>query len=380
MKLETDSFIPDIKTLAVHPAFSSVEWSYDDRPIVVGKWNSGGPKIGKSLILQGHIDVVSPEPTRLWDYDPWGSTIVGNKMYGRGICDMKSGVAAMIYAVKAIKKLGIELGADLTLQSVHEEECTGNGALATLLRGYKADGGLIPEPFGPRALLSQVGVIWMRVRVSGSGAHVMSANKAVNAIEKAYTLIEALQIYREKINYEQPKHADFEDVDHPLNVNIGKIKAGDWTSTVPSECTFEVRIGLYPGQNPQDIKDEVEKYLLKAANSDPWLSDFPPEITFYGFHAHGVSLNKEQEIFSYLEEAHNKIYKDKMEYLSTTATTDIRHYNLLYDIPTTCYGPTGGNMHAPNEWIDLSSVKECTKVYAAFILSWCGIRNRVDAF
>ncbi|AZU62546.1 ArgE/DapE family deacylase [Neobacillus mesonae] len=375
MSLETDEFIPDVKKLSSLPGFSAPEWSYDGRPIVVGKLPTKGPKQGKSLILQGHIDVVSPEPMRLWDYDPWGSTIEGDRMYGRGLCDMKSGVAAMIYAVKAIQDAGIELGADVLLETVYEEECTGNGALATLQRGYVADGGLIPEPFGPTALKAQVGVIWMRVRVTGAGSHVNIANQSVNAIEKSYILIDALKKYREYINYTKPKHEAFKDVDHPLNVNIGIIKSGDWASTVPADCMFEVRIGLYPDQDPQEIKDEVKAWLLEAAAQDPWLKEVQPEITFYGFHAHGVNLEENLEVYSYLDAAHHKVYDSEMKYLATTATTDVRFYNLFYNIPMTCYGPTGGDMHGANEWVDLTSVREVTKVYAAFILDWCGIRK-----
>jgi acetylornithine deacetylase len=375
MELETDSFVPDLKKISSHPGYSPVEWSYEGRPVVVGKWASKGPKIGKSLILQGHIDVVSPEPVRMWNYDPWGSIIEGDRMYGRGICDMKSGVSAMIYAIKAIKDSGIELGADVILETVHEEECTGNGALATLVKGYVADGALIPEPLGSAGMLAQVGVIWMRVRVTGAGAHVERASEAINAIEKACVLIESLQKYREKIN-KAPKHPYFENKEHPLNVNVGIIQSGDWASTVPADCTFEVRVGFYPDRDPQDIKDEVAAWLMEAAAKDPWLREVPPEITFYGFHAHGLALDKELDIFKFLNTAHKKVFNSEMGYFVTTATTDARFYNLFYDIPATCYGPVGANMHAPDEWVDLPSVKDCTKTYAAFILDWCGVRNQ----
>lgn len=375
MKLDVDSFVPDIQQLASLPGYSQPEWSYAGRPIVVGKLPVKGEKTGKSVIFQGHIDVVSPEPVDLWDYDPWGSTIVDGKMYGRGLQDMKSGVAAMIYAVKAIQDLNIDLGADVILKTVYEEECTGNGALAAIERGYHADAALIPEPFGPNALIAQVGVIWMRVKVTGLGSHVESGDSAVNAIEKAYELIKEIKNYEKDINDEKRKHPDFKDVDHPLNVNVGIIRAGDWASTVPAECTFEVRVGLYPGEDPQKVKDELKERLLDYAAKDAWFKKVPPEITFYGFHAPGVSVNPNEEIFQYLEEAHNLVESEKMNYMATTATTDIRYYYLYYDTPATCYGPVGGNMHAANEWVDLESVKNCTKVYAAFLLKWCGIKN-----
>lgn len=372
--LEVDKFVPDLKTISAHPGYSPVEWSYEGRPVVVGRWKSNRPKIGKSLIMQGHIDVVSPEPVSLWNYDPWGSTIVGDRMYGRGIQDMKSGVAAMVFALKAIKESGVQLGADVLLETVIEEECTGNGALATLMQGYTADGALIPEPFGQTALKAQVGVIWVRVKIQGLGAHTERADRAVNAIEKAYILINSLSEYRKYIN-NRPKHRDFEHIDHPLNVNIGIIRSGDWPSTVPSECTFEARIGFYPDEDPNKIKEEVKNWLLKAAKSDEWLRDVEPEITFYGFHAEGVSLDKNLDIFHVLEKAHKMNTSEQLTFYSTTATTDIRLYNLYYDIPTTCYGPTGAKMHGADEWVDLPSVKSVTKTYASFILEWCGIRE-----
>src|SRR5699024_9939582 len=174
------------------------------------------------LILQSHIDVVPEGPLDDWNYDPWGATIENNKMYGRGIQDMKSGMAAMVFAVRALQSLGFKPQGDIYLQSVIEEEITGNGALTTLVSGYRADAALIPEPFGQKGLIGQVGVVWLRVRVKGAAAHVERASFAVNAIEKAYVLIHAIQKYRKHVNNE-PKHPYFKDHPHPLNINIGKI-------------------------------------------------------------------------------------------------------------------------------------------------------------
>jgi acetylornithine deacetylase len=374
LQLETDVFEPNLDEISRLPGFSPVEWSYAGRPVVVGRWKTNGPKIGKSLILQGHIDVVSPEPVSRWTYNPWGSTIVGDRMYGRGLQDMKSGVAAMVFAVKAIRQAGVELGADVLVESVIEEECTGNGALATLAKGYVADGALIPEPFGPTATIAQVGVIWMRVKVTGSAAHVERADRAINAIEKACILIRALEKYRDYIN-SRPKHKDFQHHNHPLAVNVGTIESGDWPSTVPVECTFSVRVGFYPGQDPQQVKDEVKAWILRAAQEDDWLREVQPEITYYGFHAEGITLDKDLELLKVLEKAHLKTTGTDLKQVSLTCTTDIRFYNLYYGIPATCYGPTGGNMHGIDEWVDLPSVKQVTKTYASFLLEWCGVRH-----
>lgn len=370
LNLKVEKIIPDPEKLGAHPGYSKAEWSYDNRPVVVGKYEAKGEKKGKSIIFQGHIDVVSPEPVSKWSYDPWGSEIVGNKMYGRGIADMKSGVTAMIYALKAVQQAGVELANDVTIKTVTEEECTGNGALAAIEAGYRADAALIPEPLGQQALAGQVGVIWVRIKVAGLGAHTERADKAVNAIVKAYKMVEALQDYEKEIN-SRSKHKIFGDHPHPQNINIGKIHSGDWPSTVPSECIVEARVGFNPGLDPADMKKEVQEFLLEAAKKDEWLKENLPEISFYGFHAEGFTLDPDQEFIHTLEEAHRIIEKSDLKHAAFTGTTDARFYNLYYNIPSTCYGPTGANLHAPDEWVDLVSVKRVTKTYAAFLLKWC---------
>ena len=142
-------------------------------------------------MLNGHVDVVSSEPVSQWSHDPWGAEIENDRLYGRGACDMKSGVNAMLWAVRAIQTAGVRLRGDVILQSVIEEECTGNGTLACLARGFVADGCLIAEPFYDRALVAQLGVLWCRIKVRGVAAHVQGASRAVNAIEKTYVLIQA---------------------------------------------------------------------------------------------------------------------------------------------------------------------------------------------
>ncbi|MDM5281914.1 ArgE/DapE family deacylase [Peribacillus frigoritolerans] len=377
LNLSVSKVIPDPEKLSSHPGYSEPEWTYDERPVVIGEYRAEGDKKGKSVIFQGHIDVVSPEPVSFWEHDPWGAEIVGNKMYGRGTADMKSGVAAMIFALKAVRDAGIKLSSNVIIKTVTEEECTGNGALAAIEEGFKADAALIPEPvLGQKGLIAQVGVIWVRVKVKGLGAHTEKADKAVNSIIESYKMINALLDYEKTLN-SQKRHKDFAEHHHPYNINIGKIYSGDWPSTVPSECTIEARVGFPPGVNPQDVKDDIKSYLLAAAEKDEWLSENPPEITFYGFHAEGFSIDPNQELFDVLNLAHMAVEEKPLEVGSFTATTDARFYNLYYDISATCYGPTGEGLHAPNEWVDLDSVKRVTKTYAAFLLKWCGYSNGI---
>ncbi len=371
--LEVHTFEPDVGTLAQLPGFSPPEWSYRNRPNVVGVWRAKAPG-GRSLVLNGHVDVVSPEPISLWSYDPWGAQIVGDRLYGRGACDMKSGVNAMVYAIRALRAADVELLGDVILQSVIEEECTGNGTLACLQRGFTADGCLIPEAFYGQALVAQVGVLWCRVKVRGIAAHAKGANEAVNAIEKMYVVIQAMRELEAQLN--RSKHPAFVAVPWPINFSPGVIRAGDWPSTVPAVCELEFRMAFYPDQDYDHGREMVRSHLLQAAARDPWLKDHPPEITFYGFQAEGTAVSFEDcPVIQVLQSAYREVSGQDLHPLASTATTDTRFFLRYYGIPATCTGPRGGNVHGIDEYVDLPTVLELTKVIALFAMDWCGVHR-----
>ena len=370
MDLAPDIWEIDHAEVARLPGYSPVEWSYAGRPNVAAVWRSSGS--GRSLVLNGHVDVVPATPEHHWTFDPWGGEVEGGKMYGRGAADMKGGLAAMIYAAGAIMESGVELAGDLVLQTVIEEECTGNGTLAALARGYGADAAIIPEPFGRRLLEAQVGVMWARVTVKGKGAHAERASDSTNAVLAALPLVEAVKELEAEVNDTSMRPPLFESIEHPLNYNLGVIRGGDWASSVPEECVFEVRISCYPGQSLEDVQARFTDRLLAAAKTDPWLSDNPPDISFYAFQAEGCVVDRGEPVVTSLVRRHREFTGKEPEFFSFTGTTDARFFYLYYGIPVTCYGPAGANLHAPDEWVDLESVREVTKVLALTIIDWCG--------
>ncbi len=123
---------------------------------------------GRSLILNGHIDVVPPGPLDMWTTPPFEPRRDGNWLDGRGAGDMKAGLVGCLAALTALTRTGYRPAADVTIQSVIEEECTGNGALACLARGYRADAVLIPEPMENRLIRAEVGVLWLGPGARGS--------------------------------------------------------------------------------------------------------------------------------------------------------------------------------------------------------------------
>lgn len=371
MGLAPEVWDVDHAAIARMPGYSLPEWSYLGRPNVTARWPSP-TGTGRSLILNGHIDVVPTGPAHLWSMDPFGAEVREGRMYGRGAADMKSGVSALVYAVRALRDSGVELAGDVILESVIEEECTGNGTLATLARGLEADAAIIPEPFNQTVLVAQVAVMWARVTIRGAGAHVLGADRAVNAFTKARVLLDAVAEL-ERIVAAEEKHPAFTSAEHPLNYNVGIVRAGDWPSSVPSECTLEVRISAYPGADLPSVQQRFREHLLEASRCDPWLAEHPPEITFFGFQAEGCVMDQDDAIFGVLARSHREVMPAALEPYASTATTDARFFQLYAGTPATCYGPVGGNLHAPDEWVDLDSLLDTTRVLARTIADWCGL-------
>jgi acetylornithine deacetylase len=362
-------FIDPVK-LSQHPGFAPVPWSYEGRYNVVAR-RAASAEGGQSVIFNGHLDVVSPEPVSLWDGDPFDPVERDGWLYGRGAGDMKSGVAAMTYAVHAVEKTGFGFKAPVTIEAVIEEECGGNGALACVAAGHDAEAVLIPEPFGLAILTAQLGVLWFKVSLTGVPRHVDEAQAGVNAIEKCLPLITALRELEAEMNHEV--HPIYEDIQHPINLNIGIIKGGDWPSTVPAAAEFHSRLSFFPGITYDQTRQRVIDTIARATRQDPWLAENPPQVEFYGFRSEGHVEDRNQPAFNTLNDCHREMFGQDAEDSISTATTDVRAYHHYTSAQATCYGPVAENIHAANERVKIESVIHTAKVYALFLTRWCGL-------
>ncbi len=162
-------------------------------------------------------------------------------------------------------------------------------------------------------------------------------------------------------------------MEHPINLNIGRIEGGDWPSSVPAWCVFDVRIATYPGQSLTEAREEIEACIRGAAQDNPFLADYPPEITYHGFLAEGYVLQNDEAPTRVLAAAHQAAYGRPLRETATTATTDARFYGLYADIPALVYGPNSQNIHGFNERVELESVRRNTQAIALFIAEWCGL-------
>jgi len=370
--LAVDRWQIDVEAIRHLPGFSPVHVDYDNAFNVVGSHRAHGAK-GHSLILNGHIDVVPVGPLDMWTTPPFAPRIADGWLYGRGGGDMKAGLAGCLAAIDALARLGYRPAADLHLQSVVEEECTGNGALACLARGYRAEAALIPEPMWNQLIRAQVGVLWFQVHVSGVPVHVREARAGANAIEAAFPIMQALHTLEENWNGRRKQYPPYERVEHPINLNIGKIVGGDWPSSVPAWCVFDVRVAIYPGQDIAAAKAEIEAAIRDAARANRFLANNPPKIVYHGFEAEGYVLKDGEAAVALLGRAHCQVFGTPLEEIATTGTTDARFFGLYAGIPALVYGPNADSIHGFDERVELESVRRCTQAMALFIAEWCGL-------
>ena len=375
MGLQVHEFEIDEEKIKTHPGYSPSLVSYAGRGNVVGIHRPAGPVGGKSLILNGHIDVVPIGAETLWSHPPFQPAIEGDRVYGRGAGDMKAGIVAYTMAFRALQRMGWEPAAPVYLQSVIEEECTGNGALACLVEGYTADAALIPEPVDG-ILTSQMGVMWLALEVLGVPVHAAVAHTGAGAIEFTQYLVSKLMELERRWNELPARHPHYRGHDHPVNFNLGKISGGEWASSVSTQCRADIRLGFYPGIKPSEVRREIEALLKAAHDAHPDRGSVRYQIVYKGFQAEGFLVDMGQPMIATLTQSHRDIAGADAVLRASTATTDARFFHLYGGIPATCYGPIEGNGHGIDEWVSIDSMQQVAAVLALFIARWCGL-NRV---
>lgn len=357
------------------PGFSPVmDTDYSRAVQVVASLRAPTPA-ARSLILQGHVDVVPTGPVDMWQTPPFVPTIKDGRMHGRGANDMKSGVCAMVFALDALRDAGYLPGSDVYVQTVTEEESTGNGALSTLARGYRADACLIPEPTGARVYRGTIGVMWFRLKIRGKPVHVSESERGTNAILSTFGLIEALRGHTRELNERVKSHPWFSRIPNAIKFNPGKISGGDWASSTPAWCNVDCRIAVSPGMTLAQFREELSGVVMAAARQDPFLAENPPQIEWNGFQADDYVLEPGSDFENAVRAAHRRTHdgEEPGEVISP-AVTDSRFYGRYYGIPSLSYGAAGSGNHGFDEAVDLQSIRKLTLTLASFIADWCGTR------
>ncbi len=368
LDLPVDRVPLDAPGLKDNPHHAPVTWSNEGRYNLVSRLNPGAE--GPHLVFNGHLDVVPAEPHDTWTRPPWEPWRKDGWLYGRGAGDMKAGIAAMVMAVQAVRESGQDIDFPLTLQTVIEEECTGNGALACLHQGYTGDFVLIPEPFGAKIYTGQVGALWFRLRVRSVPTHVLNPRAGSNAISHLQQFIPALESLEEELN--AGRKPPYDVLDHPFNLNIGKIAGGNWASSVPAHAELEGRLAFPPGMTPEQIMTRVRE-VIADRHAELADADTPgPEIEFHGFRSEGHLVDLEAPGIRLLSRCHHTLTGEMPSHYLSTCTTDLRAFHVQGGIAGTCYGPVASHIHGVDECVDIESIRQTLRTYALFISRWAG--------
>ena len=156
---------------------------------------------------------------------------------------------------------------------------------------------------------------------------------------------------------------------------MGRIQGGDWASSVPAWCVFDLRVGTYPGDDLAKRREEIADCIADCAGRDSFMRNSPPAITYNGFLAEGYVLEGAEDAEAVLASAHESAYGRPLETAATTATTDARFFGLYADTPAMVYGPESQGIHGFDERVSVESVRRNTQAIALFIAQWCGLER-----
>jgi acetylornithine deacetylase len=367
--LSVDVWELDFEQLRQHPAFS-IEVERERGLGVVGVM--GEDAGGRSLILNGHVDVVPAGDEAHWHYPPWQGTIADERVYGRGAVDMKGGLCCAIFAAKALRDAEVRLKGRLMIESVIGEEDGGVGTLAAVLRGYQADGAIVVEPTELAVAPAQAGALNFRVTVPGLSAHGSIREEGVSAIEKFIPIYQALMALERERN-QQVQDPLFARYALPYATCIGTVRAGNWASTVAESLTFEGRYGVAVGEDIAAARRLLEETVDRAAQADPWLRDHPPSVEWWGGQFEPASIAVDHPIVGTVCGAYGDVTGTAARVEGMTYGADMRLLVNEGDTPTVLFGPGDvRNAHRPDEYVPVAELVTAVRTLALTTLRFCG--------
>ena len=349
--------------------------AHEDRPNVLGTRPGSERGSGRSLLLNAHTDTVAPGEPEEWRHGPFSGAVEDGMLYGRGACDMKGGLVSQLAALDALEGLGIRLRGDVTVAATVGEEDGGFGALGVLLAGYRADAAVICEPTGFALVPALEGSLVFRLQVRGWPAHAAVRNRGVSAFEKFLPLFEALRELERERNASL-SHPLYDGLENKVPVNVGVVRSGDWASTVPESLLAECRVGFLPGEELEEVRDQVQHRIAAAAARDPWLRLNPPLIEYVGGQFVAAEVSPDAPLCATLSAAHRGVTGEPVVVEGATYGSDMRHFIHFGGMPCVMYGAGEIHLaHGTDERLSVEELLTATRTLAAFMVAWCGAED-----
>lgn len=376
---DVDQWEPNPAELAGHPMLPP--WHHwENRPQTVGVLRGTGG--GRSLLVNGHIDVVAAGDEANWTSPPFAAELVDGRVVGRGACDMKGGIAAALFALRALRETETTLAGDVIVEIVTDEETCAMGTIAAIARGYRADAGLVPEPTGLDLWIATRGLLHGSLTVEGRSAHAemnqppWQEGGGVNAISSALPLLGALETLSHEWTGRPDKH-------HPLLgtplVQPTIIHGGTFISNVPERCEIELNATYLLG-NADDRgygsipRGEIERAVARAAAHDDWLCAHPPAWSWFTDYP-PCEIDPATPIVEAVRRASAPLGVD-VQPRGIDTTYDGALLSLFAETPSPAFGPgTLDRAHAPGEWVGVDELVLAARAYAHVIRNWCGDRR-----
>ena len=369
---EVDLWPIDLAATTSHPDFPGGEVDRREALGLAGTW--GGDRGGKTLILNGHIDVVPPGDLRQWHGGaPYAGETRDGHVFGRGACDMKGGLVCNLFAVRALRAAGIEIDGKVLLESVVGEEDGGLGTFATLLRGYRGDAAIITEPTNLNIIPACAGALTFRLALVGRSTHASVRLEGVSTIEKFWKVWDALVTLERRRN--APGHPLMTRFELPYPLSIGTVRAGDWPSSVPDQLIAEGRLGVALGEDPGAARAELERTVAEVCAADPWLREHPVVVDWFGGQFASGQIPAEHPLVGLVSGAHVDLGGAAPEVHGAPYGSDLRLMVGLGHVPTLHYGPGHvKNAHAPDELVPVDHLRAVVRTLVVAIVRFCGAR------
>jgi succinyl-diaminopimelate desuccinylase len=346
------------RELALEPLIDEVE---PGRQNIIVTLDSGVP--GPCLMLEGHTDVVSEGSRESWRHQPFGGEIVDGRIYGRGACDMKAGIAVALVTVKAFRKAGVPWSGRIRLGLVCDEEGMMLGIKHFIARGHADDvtACLVPEPEENNLCLSMKGAIRAVLRVRGRMAHGAMPLSGVNPNTRLARIILAFERFEteEKARCGKDEFLGLPSVTFTV-VQSPPAGSPAQLNVMPGESRAFIDIRTTLAQNHDTVRESLRRILRDLAASDP---DFSADIDFIEDRP-VVGISKEEPIARVSAEAFREITGREPIWNGVPGATDGTFLSSLKHIPCLVNGP--GPRHIPHqsdEYVDIREMEECARIY-----------------
>jgi acetylornithine deacetylase len=362
---------PDLDDIRADPAWPGEEMPRTSLPVVVGRV---GAADGKRLIVSGHLDVVPPGDPATWTDDPWSGETRGGRLYGRGACDMKGGVASILAAVRALAASGDlhRLDGELMVVLVPSEEDGGQGTLAAIRSECRADMAIITEPSNLDVVIAHAGAITFRLTVPGRAAHASQRREGVSALDKLFVLTGALAADETRRN-ESETDPLMTALGLPYPTIVGIVEGGEWASTVVDRVVAYGRYGVRLGQTPAEAEAELRAAIDAACRSDEFLAGHPAKVEITGGRFGSARVAADHPLPVGLVEVAAELMDRTPLMRAEPYGADMQMFINHGDTPCVIFGPGDvKDAHSADESVPLDEVETCARVLAAWVLREIG--------